>query len=179
MSPARAPLSLVPVTLAHRHALQQGPQALAAMLGVAVPAGWPHFGHAFDPARQPEPTPDALRWASFLFLTEATLVGNGGFKGPPDAEGVVEIGYEIAAPLHNQGWATAAVGQLLAMAFAEAQVQVVKAHTLAEGNASNAVLKKVGMQWAGELPNEHVGAVWQWRLKRADWQALASERASQ
>jgi RimJ/RimL family protein N-acetyltransferase len=97
-------------------------------------------------------------------------VGNGGFKGGPDADGVVEIGYEIATELWNQGYATEAVRGLIAYAFGQPSVQTVSAHTLAEPNASNAVLQKVGMRFAGAVAEPEFGSIWRWELSRSDYQ---------
>ena len=46
------------------------------------------------------------------------LVGNGGFKGPPSASGVVEIGYSILPAFQRRGFATEAARCLMAAAFA-------------------------------------------------------------
>jgi RimJ/RimL family protein N-acetyltransferase len=154
-------ITLLPVTSEQRQALQDGPQRLGALLGLSVPDGWPQFPEAFAPsAREPD-----KRWPGYLFvhLAERALVGNGGFVGPPNAEGEVEIGYEIAPGYWNRGFATSAVRAILRYAFAAENVRAVIAHTLAERNASNAVLKKAGFVFVAERPDPEVGAVWLWR----------------
>ena len=45
-------------------------------------------------------------------------------------------------------------------------MSAVVAHTLAETNASNTVLRKVGMSFVGEIDNQEVGKVWRWRIIR-------------
>ncbi|MGE0802326.1 MAG: hypothetical protein AB7G13_28190 [Lautropia sp.] len=62
----------------------------------------------------------------------------------------------------------------MAIAFSRPGIEAVIAHTLAARNASNAVLRKAGFAFAGELPNPEEGAVWRWRLPKA---AGASARA--
>ena len=93
-------------------------------------------------------------------------MGNGGFAGPPSETGEVEIGYEIAPQFENRGFATAAVKEMLKYAFSQPEVQAVVAHTLAEENASNAVLRKAGLSFVAEVPNPEVGSVWRWRISR-------------
>jgi RimJ/RimL family protein N-acetyltransferase len=157
---------LVPVTTAHKLALGQGKAALQDLLGVGVPEGWPQFPEAFEVrGSDAEPSPD---WPSYFFVCpqEGSLVGNGGFAAPPSDTGEVEIGYEIAPFFQNRGYATAAATSLAELAFARAEVRAVVAHTLAQENASNAVLKKIGMTLVAELPNPEVGKVWKWSLHR-------------
>ncbi|MCA1693827.1 MAG: GNAT family N-acetyltransferase, partial [Actinobacteria bacterium] len=77
------------------------------------------------------------------------LVGWGGFKGPP-ADGIVELGYEIAEARRGRGLATAATRAMLAEAFADTGVRTVITHTLAHRNASNRVLEKAGFHHDAE-----------------------------
>jgi [ribosomal protein S5]-alanine N-acetyltransferase len=81
------------------------------------------------------------------------------------AEGVVELGYEIAESRRERGLATAAVRAMVAEAFADDRVDAVIAHTLAERNASNRVLEKVGFRFDGET-RERDTPVWRYALAR-------------
>lgn len=155
-------LSLVPVTAEMKVAMQRSRAEFAALAGVSLPEGWPQFPEAFA-ARGPVAPPP---WSGFLFVDRpaGVLVGNGGLVAPPDARGAVEIGYEIAPQYWNKGYATEAARALVALAR-EHGASIVEAHTLAETNASNAVLKKIGMRFVEELPNDEVGAVWRWRVE--------------
>jgi RimJ/RimL family protein N-acetyltransferase len=47
---------------------------------------------------------------------------------------------------------------------AEPDVEVF-AHTLAEHNASNAILRKLGFEFFGDLNHPEEGAIWEWRRK--------------
>ena len=49
------------------------------------------------------------------------------------------------------------------------EVRAVVAHTLAETNASNSVLRKVGMTLVGETDNPEVGKTWRWRISRDEY----------
>lgn len=156
-----APLDLIVLDDGHKTAQARG--ELARVLGVAIPAGWPHFPEAFAPGG---PGADP-HWPSYLIVSpaDASLIGNGGYYGPP-AAGAVEIGYEIAPAFRGRGFATAFVRTLIARAFADPAVDAVIAHTLAEKNASNAVLKKAGFAYVEEKSDADVGAVWLWRRAR-------------
>jgi RimJ/RimL family protein N-acetyltransferase len=167
-------LRLIPVERAHREAFQRSKRDLAALLGTRVPEHWPHFPEAMAlpdaPAVPDAPPPE---WEAYFYIhpADGVLVGDGGFKGPPDASGEVEIGHEIATEYWNRGFATEAAGGLIAFAFAHPEVTAVLAHTLAEPNASNNVLRKLGMTFDGELDDPEDGRVWRWRLRRADYRS--------
>ena len=90
--------------------------------------------------------------------------GWGGFKGPP-ADGIVEIGYEIAEARRGRGLATAATRAMLTEAFADTRVRTVIAHTLAHRNASNRVLQKAGFHHDAQTVQD--GAViWRFSVAR-------------
>ena len=122
-------------------------------------------------------TLDALRsgtppeWFSYLIIdpTERVVVGLGGFAGPP-TEGVVEIGYSVAPAHRGRGHATDAARLWLRFA-AQHGVPVVRAHTLAETNASTAVLEKLGFQPVAEIDDEEAGSVRRWErpADRPSW----------
>jgi RimJ/RimL family protein N-acetyltransferase len=89
------------------------------------------------------------------------VVGKGGFKGPP-ADGVAEIAYGVVPDFQGKGYATEAAQALVAWAFSSGQVRVVRAHTLAEANASARVLTKCGFRLIGEVIDPEDGLVWRW-----------------
>ena len=159
-------LKLVRVEPRHKAALKQGRVHLQELLGATIPDGWPQFPEAFELGVEDEAACEL--WPSYFFVctTQGALVGNGGFAAPPNDSGAVEIGYEIAPPSQNQGYATSAASLLKALAFSRPMVTELVAHTLAEHNASNAVLRKIGMTMVAELANDEVGKVWKWSVRR-------------
>lgn len=94
-------------------------------------------------------------------LTE-TVVGQSGFKGPPSAEGVVEIAYMVEPEHQGKGYATEAANALADFAFSSGQVRLVRAHTLREQNASTRVLAKCGFRQVGDVIDSEDGLVWRW-----------------
>jgi [ribosomal protein S5]-alanine N-acetyltransferase len=158
---------LVRVDLDLLDAALAGDPALARALGRDVVAGWATFREALQRTRDAlAANPGGTAWSSRFFVTEdpPELVGWGGFKGPP-SDGVVEIGYEIAEARQGRGLATAAARALVAEAFADVRVTTVIAHTLAEPNASNRVLEKVGFRYDGET-TQRGKLVWRYALAR-------------
>jgi RimJ/RimL family protein N-acetyltransferase len=91
-------------------------------------------------------------------------VGQCGFKGPPDGEGMVEIAYGINPEQQRKGYATEAAAALVRFAFNDPQVRLVRAHTLRDGNASIRVLRKCGFHLVGEVLDPEDGLVFRWEL---------------
>jgi len=104
-------------------------------------------------------------WQYGFFLVEkasGVVIGSAGFKGPPDADGMVEIAYGIAPERQGQGFATEAAGALMRFAAADPRVRLLRAHTLPEPNASTHVLRKCGFGHLGEVIDPEDGPVWRW-----------------
>jgi RimJ/RimL family protein N-acetyltransferase len=86
---------------------------------------------------------------------EGVVIGHGGFHGPPDADGIVEVAYSVD-PLHRrQGYAKAMLGELLRRADTDPQVSAVRASIRPDNVASRATIagfgfRKVGEQWDPE-----------------------------
>ena len=162
-------LQFVLVESRHKVALAASKRDLASMLGVSLPEEWPQFPEAFAPPSAGTEVVATGEWGGYFFVDAGlgALVGNGGFHGRPTAEGEAEVGYEIAPGFRNRGYATEALRGLVQFAFYDPGVRRVVAHTLAERNASNVVLERIGMTFAGELANEEVGKIWRWELPRS------------
>lgn len=145
--------------------LHGGPDSLAAGLGVRIPAGWPEYPWVIELTLEVlQKQRGQAEWWMYYFLDPelGILVGSGGYKGPPK-DGSVEIGYEIAPGFRGQGYATAAVRQLVDRAFNTVEVAVVEARTLPRTNASGAVLRKAGFVCQGIVPDDQTGQAWLWR----------------
>jgi [ribosomal protein S5]-alanine N-acetyltransferase len=102
-------------------------------------------------------------WCGYIGRRDGVPMGFGGFKGSPDASGEVEIGYLTFPQYEGQGVASAIAAEMIAIAKRE-DVAVVSAHTLAEENASTAVLRRNGFVRDGESHDPDEGIVWRWRL---------------
>ena len=88
---------------------------------------------------------------------EARLaIGNGGFKGKPDAAGTVEIGYSVLEDFQRRGYASEAVEAMVAWAFLQPGVRRVIAETYPVLIGSIGVLKKTGFRQVGPGSEEGV-----------------------
>ena len=104
-------------------------------------------------------------WGSYFIISreESKLIGTCGFKGKPDADNFVEIGYEINTDYQNKGLATEVAMSLTEFAFLH-HVTGINAHTLPERNASVKVLENCGFSFKGEIIYPEDGVVWKWCL---------------
>jgi RimJ/RimL family protein N-acetyltransferase len=175
-----ARLRLINCDLPLIEAVLQGNAALAQATGLIVPDDWTEFGEPafqFTKARLQD-FPEDAPWWSYLpvIRAENRLVGSCGFVGRPNADGVVEIGYEIAASRRGLGFATEAAMALVQYAFSQAEVQAVMAHTLAEANPSTHVLQHCGMQKVADLTHPEDGNLWRWEVSRAHYSAFKSAK---
>jgi [ribosomal protein S5]-alanine N-acetyltransferase len=162
-------VTLVTADLALLDAALGDRAALARALDCEIAEGWDVFPRSLRRARDAVAAdPQRARWGTRLFVLvdPRTLVGFGGFKGPP-RDGVVELGYAIAPAWEGRGLATAAARALLREAFAAAEVQSVVAHTLPAPGPSVRVLEKTGFRRDGEVSDDDVGRVWRFRVDRA------------
>jgi RimJ/RimL family protein N-acetyltransferase len=102
--------------------------------------------------------PDVAPWlARAVYGRPAeAVVGRAGFHGPPNAQGLVEIGYAIAPEFRGRGYARAAVGELLAYA-AEHGARTVRASVSVKNVASLAVIRGHDFAYVGEQWNEEDG----------------------
>lgn len=84
-------------------------------------------------------------WAIIL-KENKLLLGDIGFKGKPDENGEIEIGYGLESEsYYNQGYMSEAFKALINWAFSRDNVQQIVAETDAENLASQKVVQKCGL----------------------------------
>jgi ribosomal-protein-alanine N-acetyltransferase len=93
------------------------------------------------------------------------VVGTGGFKGSP-VDRRVEIGYGVAEELRGRGLATAAVRELLKVAFSVPVVVEVYAETATDNVPSRRVVEKVGFCHLGRRATDADGTVDRWLISK-------------
>jgi ribosomal-protein-alanine N-acetyltransferase len=164
-------LRLIPCTRERLEILLAGEAMLAAHLGVATVDNWLIFPESVSYSlKMIDDDPRGEQWGMHLIIHigDNRLIGCGGYKGAPDAAGKVEFGYSVAPSYENRGLATEAARAFVERAFADESVRIVDAHTLAEWNASTAILKKCGLVKIAEKHDPDDGDIWHWRLLRGD-----------
>lgn len=143
------------------------PQRLGEALGVRVPEGWPPGEYDEHAIRwlleRLSARPDAAGWFAWYALLKVEddplphLVAAGGYTGPPDENGIVEIGYSVVPSYGRRGIATEMVAALVEHAFADACITRVIAHTFPANAASIRVLEKSGFAFEG--PGQEEGTI--------------------
>jgi RimJ/RimL family protein N-acetyltransferase len=131
------------------HALTRSREAFAIESGLQMAFDWPHpdIADALDWLVELRESQPALDDWSFLVVNDGRVVGDIGTKGIP-SEGVVEVGYGIAASERRRGFATRALAQLLAHCAIHG-VQIVTAECLDDNHGSIRVLERASFVQTG------------------------------
>ncbi|MDO9337501.1 MAG: GNAT family N-acetyltransferase [Caulobacter sp.] len=163
-------LTLIAATLDSLDAEDIGGEALADLLGLPAPPVWPPEHNDHDTRNWTRDMmakhPDEPGYSFWYIVADGELAGIGGYKGPPDAEGVVEIGYSVIEPLQRRGLATRAARLLVQRAFVDPRVNAVAAETLPPLIASQTVLLRCGFALAERKVDPEEGEVWRYRVAR-------------
>lgn len=116
-------------------------------------------------SRMEQVDPSEHVWYTYwLIVVEDDQYGAGlaGYKGLPDDQGEIEIGYGIEDAYRNRGYMTEAVKGLIQWAFQDGRCRAVIAPDTKKWNqASNRVLEKAGMRVYGETDN-----AFDWRVDK-------------
>jgi len=148
-------LEMIAATPEHLSAEDESPECLASLLSARVEPGWPpgeydRNARAYFRERLEEGGADAAGWYVWYALWRGksggppVLAGAGGYFGPPDDDGTVEIGFSVMPGWRGLGCATAMAGMLVRRAFADKRVQKVVAHAAPANPMSRRVLEKYG-----------------------------------
>ena len=146
--------------------LKLSPAALAALVVGDLDAASAAAGHPLTPFLVEEKwlweirlddiaaDPQAAEWIARAVIAEpeGVIVGHGGFHGPPDLDGVVEVAYTVAAQYRLRGYAKAILAALLRRADADPRVTAVRASIRPDNLGSRKVIagfgfRKIGEQW--------------------------------
>ncbi len=92
--------------------------------------------------------------------TSGRLIGDVGLS-PADGEpGVIKVGYTMSPAVQGRGYATEAVGALIAYAFDTLGADVVRAYASADNAPSIRVAEKVGMRLVERMRHVEGDEVW-------------------
>ena len=158
------PLTLMPLTERDLHELIEAPAAFAKRRALTLEAGACAPVSIYERALANMQACPA--WAGVLstrlyLLDGERVVGSGGVKAPPLADGEVEIGYGVAPAWRGQGIAARAARVLTSEALAHGASQV-SAFTTPENAASWRLLQSIGYRRDGETIDPDDGLVWRW-----------------
>jgi RimJ/RimL family protein N-acetyltransferase len=153
-------LTMIASTLEHIRTELDAPEKLSGLLDAQVSKAWPpgeydrdaleFFRACFEAGGEA-----VVGWYGWYAVREAVaespraLVGAGGYFGPADSDGTLEIGYSVLPEWQRQGFATEMVESLVAHGFTFPATNLVIAHTFEANPASIAVLTRCGFRAAG------------------------------
>jgi RimJ/RimL family protein N-acetyltransferase len=153
----------------HIRFVQLAPETLAALIAGDLPAasaaaGIPLTAYLLSETwlwrirlDQIRADPASADWIARAAVAEpgGIVVGHGGFHGPPDADGTVEVAYSVDPAHRRRGYAKAMLAALLERADADPAVRAVRASIRPDNAASLATVagfgfSKIGEQWDPE-----------------------------
>ena len=148
-------LELVAATLSHVRVELETPEQLGKLLNTQTESEWPpgeydREAQLFFKDKLEEGGTDVIGWYGWYALLRcnmkvpSTLIGAGGYFGPPDIKGEVEIGFSILSRWQRIGLATEMAIALVQNAYFDRRVKKVIAHTHPSNLASRKVLEKSG-----------------------------------
>jgi RimJ/RimL family protein N-acetyltransferase len=171
-------LRLIPVDLELANAVSRDPALAGHRLGATVAAGFPFSPgmYHFIAGKLAERPRDA-GWYGWVAVHDAAneIIGDGGFHGPPDDVGMVEIGYSVMPAWERRGLASEMAVALVGWAMGDAEVTAIRAETLAGNAPSQAILRRIGFAESGRYDDPEDGPVIVWLLPRERWEQ-GSER---
>jgi [ribosomal protein S5]-alanine N-acetyltransferase len=137
--------------------IRSGRQAFREHVGVDYPPEWPsESSHVLALRRDQIRAGDDHRWLirAAVTRTQPVMVGRVGFHAPPDANGVVEIGYEIDARHRRQGYGLECATHLIQCAEELDCVSAVRASIAPDNEPSLRMAKRLGFRRIGEQIDE-------------------------
>jgi RimJ/RimL family protein N-acetyltransferase len=133
------------------------PGAFLEHVGVGYPAEWPtEDRHVLELRRRQIGEGVDHRWLLRAVVTrdEPAMVGRIGFHGPPDPNGMVEIGYKVDHLYRRRGFGFECAEGLIAAAEQLSQVAVVRASIAPDNVPSLRIAERLGLQRVGEQIDE-------------------------
>lgn len=167
--PGGGRINLIPFTIELLQSILAGDEVLYSKFGITLPTTYTNFPESIEYAINhfnENDTKPPFQSFAIISKNSSTYIGQAGFLSPPDANGTVEFGYEIALNFQGQGYADEVLKIMVHTAFEEPIVKSIIAHTLNTKNASNHLLIKNHFVFDGAVAGTEDGTVWRWLLTR-------------
>lgn len=142
---------LVPMTYNFIVKVMENDLSAYALLGTVKAEGRPEAADIKDifpilrDSLKNKPNPDGFDAWLFINKENDTIVGDGGFKGCPDGDGVIDMGYAIIECQRRKGYGIEAVTALLEWGLAQHGVTAITADCLDDNIPSIRILTRIGM----------------------------------
>lgn len=115
---------------------------------ISIQQGYDNGPHIANYVQKLKEDSSLLYWGVWLVVrkNDGMVLGDIGFKGKPNGNKEVEVGYGFLEKYWNKGYATEAVGALIQWAFLTSKVDRIVAETLHDNHGSIRVLEKLNMR---------------------------------
>lgn len=156
-------LTLRPLSVAAAQALPGDRISAAMHIGARLANDWPQPDLLDVLPMQRTSSSTGEPYGVWVIIARASrmVIGDVGFLGRPDADGMIEIGYSVTPGYRGRGIATEAVRALASWSLNQPSVVTILAHCEPENGPSIAVLRRVGFARDG-VENAQL----RWRLTR-------------
>ncbi len=144
-------LRLLPMTYDFVIKIMENDLSAYNLIGAVKTEMWPEAAdikdilHIIRDSLGHKPNPDGFDSWIFINKEDNRIIGDGGFKGSPDENGVIDIGYAIVEAQRRKGFALEAVSALLKWGLSQSCVTAVTADCLESNIPSIKILTKLGM----------------------------------
>jgi ribosomal-protein-alanine N-acetyltransferase len=149
-------LELKPLPAQAAAALPQDREAACRALGSRLSAEWPDPHLVGVLRRHAGASVDTECFGVWVMIERcsASVVGDIGFRGPPDDAGAIEVGYSVIPSRRRRGYAAEAASALVRWARAQSGVDAIVAGCDPNNVASIRTLERVGFRRTGEANGE-------------------------
>jgi ribosomal-protein-alanine N-acetyltransferase len=131
-------------------ALLEGPEQLEKLIPYRVPADYPMDVYKqFFPYKIERFTerPEENIWEGLIINSKTqTVIGDIGYKGGPNGQGEINLGYSVLQRFQGQGFATEAAAAMVEWGLGQPGVEKVTATCSPQNTASIRVLQKAGLK---------------------------------
>lgn len=143
-------LILIPMTYSFISKIIKDDKSIYGDMGLVINKDWPHHDlkeilYLIKLKLVLTNDPDGFESWIFIDKKNKIIVGDGGYKGKPDKDGEIEIGYLITKQFRKKGYGYEAIRALIEWGLKQDNVNVIRAVCLNNNIPSMKLLKKVGL----------------------------------
>lgn len=144
-------LRLVPMTYDFVMKIMENDLSAYRLIGAVKTETWPECAdirdilHMIRDSLSHKPKPDGFDSWIFISKEDHRIVGDGGFKGGPNENGIIDMGYAIVEAQRRKGFAFEAVSALLKWGLSQECVTAVTADCIDSNIPSIKILTRLGM----------------------------------
>ena len=143
-------LFIIPMSYAIVHSVLKGENKELDKLGIKTNGKWPladtiDILNFIKDDMEKSDEPSGFDVWMVVKKGDMTVIGDAGFRGKPDENGEIEIGFGLIKEEQRKGYGYELASGLLSWAFSQKGVKTIKADCLKDNNASINLLQKCGM----------------------------------